>query len=220
MYFHHEYGCGIRHALRMPKNRTYKEKQLLRAIQKKGDAGWEQLLSHFERLIMHTVSWNDFNFTPEVQEDVRQNIHLHLRKAIPRFRGDSSLAYYIKRIAQNECINEVRRQSRLRRLVSPLVQMNADHDWEEEEGIDVDMKDASETLIEVERKESVHEALTKLHSTCIESISLFYFEHKTYAEMAERLGIARNTVGSRLHKCLDKLHEELKKMPLFKRSTE
>lgn len=202
----------------MSKKPTHTEKQLLKAIRLNGDSGWEQLIFHFEPMIMKIVAWKDYHFTADVQEDVRQNIYIHLRKAIPRFRGDSTLAYYIKRIAKNECINEIRRQCRLRKIITFTIQKTPDAQWDEEDGADINMMDALETLLLSERKETVHEAVNKLNSTCRDSISLFYFEQKTYCEISEQLGITQNTVGSRLSKCLDKLHHELKKLPLFARS--
>lgn len=201
----------------MLKYPTEKEKNLLEAIQAQGDDGWEALVLHFEPMIMSIVEWEDYSFTAEVQEDVRQNILVHLRSAIPRFRGRSSLAYYIKCIAKNECINEVRRQIRHRRHLTSSIQRTPDNEWFEEEHADESMPDALQTILRAEQKGMIHETVQKLHPTCNESITLFYYENMTYTEIADHLGISRSTVGSRLHKCLEKLHDELLKLPLFRK---
>jgi len=197
---------------------SHKEKKLLKSLHAQGEHGWKEFIHYFEPMIMKIVNWTEYNFTPDIQEDVRQNIYMHLRKAIPRFRGDCSLAYYIKRIAKNECINEIRRQSRSRKHITFSTQKNPDNEWEEGNYHDPDSMDAAEILMQVEQKAILHQAVTNMNTTCMESISLFYFEHKTYSEISEQLGISRNTVGSRLSKCLEKLHLELRKLPLFARS--
>ena len=196
---------------------SHKERKLLKSLQAQGEQGWEEFIHYYEPMIMKVVSWTEYNFTPDIQEDVRQNIYMHLRKAIPRFRGDSSLAYYIKRIAKNECINEIRRQSRSRKHITFNIQKNPDHEWEEGDYHDPDSMDAAQILMQVEQKAIIHQMVKNMNTTCLESISLFYFEHKTYSEISEQLGISQNTVGSRLSKCLDKLHQQLKKLPLFAR---
>jgi RNA polymerase sigma-70 factor, ECF subfamily len=54
------------------------------------------------------------------KEDLFQEIMLSIHKALPRFRGDSSLETWIYRIALNASINFLKKQERNKKLLSLL----------------------------------------------------------------------------------------------------
>ena len=59
---------------------------------------------------------------------------------------------------------------------------------------------------QIERSERARMAralIEDLDETCREAVSAFYLEEMSYKDMSERFGIAVNTVGSRLAKCLE-----------------
>lgn len=80
-----------------------------------------------------------------------------------------------------------------------------------------DALDPHDETIQQERVQNLRSTLEHLQETCQEIINLFYLKHLSYREISGQLGISKNTVGSRLAKCLDKLHEKLRRNPVFER---
>ncbi len=197
-----------------PDNTLYADEKLLHAVREDGTAGWEQLCSEFDPLIRSITNWSKWRFSEHEQQDVRQNIYVHLQTALPSFRQECSLAWFIKKIAINKCVDEVRRQVRWRKVMTPISQKN-DREIQVENG---NIQDPLDAVILKERRQLLRSAMQHMGATCKDSINLFYMEHYSYRQISERLGISVNTVGSRLAKCLDKLHKELKQMPEFQRS--
>lgn len=194
------------------------DQEIIDALRTDRPGGWELLFNAYDPLIQSIVRWPKWNFSEDAQQDVRQNIHLQLRSALPSFRQQSSLAWFIKRIAMRQCVNEIRRQKRWRTVMTPTVQKTAGGDWNEMEFANPADPDPYDETVQHERRRLLHSALQQLRKTCQDSINMFYLQHLTYKDMAERLGISVNTVGSRLSKCLDKLQKDLKTKPLYERT--
>lgn len=186
------------------------DQEIINAVRDNNPIGWELLFAQYDPLIQSIARWPKWNFTPDEQQDVCQNIHMTLQSALPTFRQQSSLAWFIKRIAIRQCVNEIRRQKRWRTVMTPVNQQTASGDWHEMEFASSTGTDPYDEAVQSERSESLRAALKQLHQTCRESVGMFYMQHLSYKEIAKRLGISVNTVGSRLAKCLDKLKKELK----------
>jgi len=101
--------------------------------------------------------------------------------------------------------------------MTPAVQKTTNGNWNEMEFTNPEALDPHHEAVQKERKTSLRSALRHLNQTCRDSIAMFYMQHLSYQEMAEKLGLAKNTVGSRLSKCLDKLHKNLRQHPAFKK---
>ncbi|QHI69067.1 RNA polymerase sigma factor [Tichowtungia aerotolerans] len=203
----------------MVKNRLYSDQKILNAVRRKDKTAWDVFFNQFDPLIRSILEWPRWKFSAQERQDVSQNIHLQLQKAVPKFKGKSSLRWFITRIAHQQCVNEVRRQVRENCFVVPSLQRTQTGDWNEKDFICPRTLDPYRELIRSERRSAVLDALKRLQETCRTSITLYYIENFTYQAIAEKLGISVNTVGSRLNKCLNKLHEDLCRHPLFKRSS-
>ncbi len=201
----------------MKKSAPYSDKAILAAVRNDGSAGWELFCQQFDPLIRAIAKWAKWNFSEEEQRDVCQNIHMHLQTALPRFRGESSLLWYIKKIAMNQCVNEIRRQKRSRELMTSTFRKTADGIWKEMEFANPNAMDPHHETAQKERHQSLRAAVRSLNPTCRDGISMYYFQSLSYQEMSAQLGIAVNTVGSRLNKCLNKLHKELRRQPALNR---
>ncbi|MEE9367422.1 MAG: RNA polymerase sigma factor [Pontiella sp.] len=217
MIFPFDASVGYNNLLLMVKITPYTDKELLALAHKDSEAGWELVFSRYDPMIQSITRWRKWNFSDQEKQDVCQNIYMQLQSALPTFRQESSLAWFIKRIAIRQCINEVRRQVRWRTNIIPSFQKTPDGDWNEMEFKNPDALDPGGELIQVERQQALDAVLGTLKDTCKKSINLFYVQDFSYREIAELLDISINTVGSRLAKCLDKLHKELRQHPLFER---
>lgn len=198
---------------------TYSDKELLNAVRENSATGWELVFDQFDPMIKSIVRWPKWNFSDQEKQDVCQNIYMQLQGALATFRKESSLSWYIKKIAIHQCINEVRRQVRWRTVMTSSIQKTSDGDWNEMEFNNSNALDPHHEMLQIERLQALDMGMSSLKDTCRESITLFYVKDLSYREIAKQLGISVNTVGSRLAKCLDKLHKELRQHPLFKRTT-
>ncbi len=194
------------------------DQEIIDAIRGKNRLGWELLFARYDPLIQSIARWPKWNLSEDEQQDVCQNIHMHLQTALPTFRQQSSLSWFIKKIAMRQCVNEIRRQKRWRTVMTPSMQKTTDGNWNEMEFASTPDNDPYNEAVQHERQRLLESALQHLQQTCKDSIRMFYLQHLSYREMSEQLGIAVNTVGSRLSKCLDKLHHELRQHPSFERA--
>lgn len=201
----------------MAASNRYSDRKLLRAVRTEGEAGWELFCDRFDPLIRAITGWSKWNFSEDEQEDVRQEIYVRLQTALPNFQQKCSLKWFIKKISIHQCVNEIRRQVRWRKVITPSVQKDADGQWNEMEFKNNTTSDPRHEILQKERIMALSKAMGTLQSTCKNSITLFYIRNLSYREMADQLGVSVNTVGSRLSKCLSKLHRELRHNPLFER---
>lgn len=195
------------------------DNQILQAVRENGAEGWELFCDQFDPLIRSITSWSKWNFSEDEQQDVLQNIYVELQTALLHFRQECSLKWFIKRIAMCQCVNEIRRQVRWRTLTTPSVQKDCSGEWCE---LDFNASDDADPYREISKQEQLQalaKSLALLQHPCKTSINLFYVRDLSYREMSKQLGISVNTVGSRLSKCLRKLHKELMRNPLFERSS-
>ncbi|MBN2163125.1 MAG: sigma-70 family RNA polymerase sigma factor [Pontiellaceae bacterium] len=202
----------------MERKLSASDKKLIQISRKDRADSWSVLHAQFDPLIESIVRWPKWNFTEDEQRDVSQNIHVQLQSALPKFREQCSLKWFVKRIAMNQCIDEIRRQKKWRTFMTPLTQQKTDGTWNEMELANFAAPDPSDEAEQNERRQCLYTALSQLHDTCRQSISMHYLKHMSYKDMAAQLGISVNTVGSRLNKCLDKLQKEMRKQPLFERT--
>ena len=154
------------------------------------------------------VAWGKWHFPPEAQADLLQRIRveLHTLGAI----DPTESARRIKQICIRRCIDEVRRLVREQRLFIQDAEAGL-HD-----SAPADLDDPVRLVLLAERARGVAALLEQVDETCRRALRLFYLESLSYREMGERLGIAVNTVGSRLSKCLAKLRDFVRADPSWR----
>lgn len=194
------------------------DEEILKAVCEKNPDGWNLLYSRFNPMIRSITGWQKWNFSEHEQQDVSQNTYVQLQKALPSFQQRCSLACFIKKITIHQCINEIRRQVRCRAVMISSVQQSPDGDWNEIEFGTAGAPNPHDEIIRSEQQQALRRALNQLKETCEKAITLFYVKNLSYREIADHLGISTNTVGSRLAKCLDKLHKTLRQRPSFERT--
>ena len=183
----------------------------LALLQKGDDQAWKSFFQKNDQLIKSIISWSKWRLDKHSQEDVAQIVRKEIVSSIGKFRGDSSLTYFIKRICINRIIDEIRSQVRKKRPLISSSQMNQDGEDFELEGQTDDRSDPVHQIIVFERVKTIRKLLDNLEKLCQTAIRDFYFENLSYKEIAKKRGIALNTVGSRLSKCLERLRSQMKK---------
>jgi RNA polymerase sigma factor (sigma-70 family) len=134
----------------------------------------------------------EFARTPDDREDLVQDMLLAIWKALPQFRGESSLATYAQRIAHSTAVDYVRR----RRVLLPEVDAE-DRAASPEECIGRFM--ACSRL-----RGAIDELPRKLRQ-----VLRLYLDGHDYREIAQRTGIGQGNVGARLTRARDRLRRRL-----------
>jgi RNA polymerase sigma-70 factor (ECF subfamily) len=161
----------------------------------RGDAeAFDQLVALYQprvaRLAQRLLGWNG-----DI-DDVVQDVFLTAWNKVGNFRRESSLWTWLTVITLNQCRSRIRRRSLLQRLPFRLVRREAH-------------PPADRSSIRQETDQRVREAVAALKPKERELIVLHYLEHRPAAELAELVGVSRNTVEVRLHRARQRLKETL-----------
>ena len=131
-------------------------------------------------------------------EDLTQEIFVSLYRSIGGFRGDSTLATWVYRVAFNHCLKHLGRAH------------PATESFEESEHAPADMlNDPARGVARQELSTQVHLALDKLSLLHRDVIILHELHGLTYRECAEVLGVPVGTVKSRLANAFRCLRDSL-----------
>lgn len=131
------------------------------------------------------------------REDLRQDIHVALWKALHRFRGDCSLRTFVYRIAHNRGLSHRARMGR------------RDHRSLDHVVLRDPRPGPAERTATARRREVLHEAIRRLSPTYRQTVML-HLDGLTNGEIAEVLGLSAGNVAVRLtraRKALKKILE-------------
>lgn len=168
------------------------------AAAKTGDAdAFKQLVKRYEPRVAATVIGMLGN-CPEA-DDVGQETFIRFYNGLDRFRGESSAATYLTRIAINLSLNELKRRKRKSFLFF--------HKTNEDEEFDIPDENASTDY--GDEKETVQKAIRELEPKFRSVVVLRLIDGYSTRETAQILKIPTGTVLSRLARAQKKLKELL-----------
>jgi RNA polymerase sigma-70 factor (ECF subfamily) len=130
-------------------------------------------------------------------EDVVQDVFLAALKALPKFRGESTVSTWLTRIAVNACRGHGRK--RRLRILAGMRQRSEPRLDRSPEG----------KLIDRERFERVRAAIRRLPVKYREVVVLRYLEEMAVSEIGEVLGLGRNAVEVRLNRARHRMKKDL-----------
>lgn len=122
---------------------------------------------------------------------------MQLWRAYPSFRGESKISTWVYRVALNTAISNFRK-IKARPLIKTLAELR-EIPSEDDGGLD------EETTL-------LYKAISRL-SKIEKAIILLYLDEKSYAEIAEIIGISKSNVSVKLVRIKSRLGNTLK--PLF-----
>jgi len=135
-------------------------------------------------------------------DDVGQETFIRFYRSLDRFRGDSSLATYLTRIAINLSLTALKKRKRLRsRFMS------------RDEAPRPDTEGAWDPRGEIERVDArrrVRAAIDRLGADHRAVVVLRMIEGHSTRETAEILGVPAGTVMSRLARAMERLERDMK----------
>jgi RNA polymerase sigma-70 factor, ECF subfamily len=129
---------------------------------------------------------------PHLAEDLVQEIYFAVWRALPSFRGDSSLRTFVARIATNRCVTHVVRALQLPVSTEIDEQLPAPEDGPEARAIDLD------------RKRKLAAAIRSL-PLAYRQVAMLTLEGFVSREIADVLGITVNAVAIRLSRAKELL---------------
>lgn len=124
--------------------------------------------------------------------------------ALPAFREDSSFSTWLYQIAVRKCLDWKRAQQREQTRRSPGEV--TENDW-------VTHETPEQIVLAEERSSKLHKIVDELGEPYRTSVRMYYFEQRSYQEIAERRGITAKTVESQLYRAramMRKKGEELR----------
>jgi RNA polymerase sigma-70 factor (ECF subfamily) len=167
------------------------EALIARALEHDEDA-WRALVERYSSY-MYTIAVRGFGIAQEDASEIVQESFLKLFAGLPAYRdrGPGSFRAWLRQIVVNGCLAHLRR----RRTAEPLDETMIDPGQQER-------------LERIERGYVLRQAVECLDEACRQVVALFFFEGRSYKNIAAVLEIPEGTVASRLARGLAKLRAE------------
>jgi RNA polymerase sigma-70 factor (ECF subfamily) len=164
---------------------------------------FETLVREHQSLVFRTLT-RLTGSGPHV-EDLAQEVFLRLYKALPHFRGDSTLSTYIYRIIVNISQDEWKRRRRDRaHIVSdPATPDEPGSAWLENlpgDNLTLHARSPEQHLTDAQLQISVEQALAALPEIERTILVLYHQEECSYDGIASALSMPINTVRTHLHR--------------------
>jgi RNA polymerase sigma factor (sigma-70 family) len=159
---------------------------------------WSALVDRYKNLI-YAIPIR-YGAPPEDAADIFQAVCLDLLNELPRIRDAEALQAWIIRVTTNKCYH-------WKKHLTP----NGVLDEDGLDGISVDAPMPPEVIAVLEREQLVRDCVEMLPPRCREMIALLFFEHppQPYQEVADKLGLARGSIGFIRGRCLKRLKRML-----------
>jgi len=157
---------------------------------------FEELINQYKAyvfaIILRIVS------DPEEAQDIAQEVFLQLYRSLPEHQPDH-LKAWIGRVTTNKAIDWKRQRTRQLAVVESDVEKRAAPAEMETSPVQI--------LLQEERESAIKELCRGLPPRYSRVVSKYYFENKSYQEIAREEGISLKTVESRLYRARRLLRE-------------
>ena len=127
--------------------------------------------------------------------DLSQNAWIKAWQRLHQFHGDAGFLTWLSRIVTNLCMDELRRQKRVK---MDSIEAMEDFTGPVESRLELEAINPADRLEREELKKRIDAALAKLSDNHRIVIVLYEFEQLEYQQIAEKMGTSIGTVMSRL----------------------
>ncbi|GIV21110.1 MAG: ECF-family RNA polymerase sigma factor [Armatimonadota bacterium] len=146
--------------------------------------------------------------TPEDAEDLMQEVYLRAWSGLQGLHASEAFWVWLHRIARNAVLD-----SRKRKQLNSVSLESAFTDDEDGETEPVEVADWSgnpeQIVLSEATQEAVRQAVRSLPESHREVVTMYYLEDMEIAEVAQVLGVPKNTVLSRLARAREALRRKL-----------
>lgn len=185
------------------------ERDLIQKARTGDVAAFESLIQTHQAKLFRLIMALAHN--AEDAEDCLQEALLHAYRAMPLFRGESSFATWLYRVALNSTRNWLRAQSRRSREKLLERAHLPDH---------ATSPDPGERIVHQQHLESIRVVLRALPDKYREPLLLRHYHDMPYDQIAQILGIPIGTVRSRLSEARRILGQRLRALEMTEHPTE
>jgi RNA polymerase sigma factor (sigma-70 family) len=156
---------------------------------------WHMLVDRYKNLI-YSIPIR-YGLPPQDAADIFQAVCLDMFNELSRVRDAEALQGWLIRVTTHKCYHWKRQQN----------PTNGDLDEDGIDGISGDSPIATDVMADLEREQLVRDSIEMLPPRCRQMITLLFFEHppQPYNEIAEKLGLARGSIGFIRGRCLKRL---------------
>ena len=181
-----------------------------------GEVSGEALLAGIYREYSGPIHTYVFHLlgNQEDADDVTQEVFIRAYARLDQLREPSSLRSWLYRIATNLCMDQMRRRSRIRRVLGLAISLSPGDDPDSGPAPDVAQPAAQAALESVAERDHIAAALRRMppkYATCLLMSSL---QGLSYHEIAEAMGVSPGAAAVRLSRARDlfaRYYNELRK---------
>ena len=127
-------------------------------------------------------------------EDLRQGIYVNIWLGLNQFRGDSKMSTWVYRVAVNSALMSIRSSKPRIETVS----------------LDFGLLDVSTEIDDAQREnlQTLQSLINRLEDI-EKAIIILWLDEYSYDEIADTLGLKRNTVATKIHRIKEKLSKQI-----------
>ena len=185
-------------------NIDIEDSRLLIDLKNGNERAYRQLVGKYQAKLRNVA----YGITLDVEEsaDIIQDVFLKAYMGIDKFKGESSLYTWLRRITINESLNWVRKWKRR------LKWQHQSLDQEDGSSLDLESNEAGPESVMSSKQTAgiLQKGLDKLPEKARAVLMLKEIEGLSYDEIGDTLGINKGTVSSRIFYAREKLKEYLK----------
>jgi RNA polymerase sigma-70 factor (ECF subfamily) len=164
------------------------------------DLTFDELVDKYEKKLYNLILRHVGD--PDESADLTQDTFVNAFRGFPTFRGESKILTWLCQIALNQCKNRFRQRDRRRDWEGPSLDAPATAGSEEGRLLEIpDWSQSPERALEA--KELQRQILSAIESLAPEYrtvIVLCDLQHRSYAEIAQIVGLSLETVKTRIHR--------------------
>lgn len=162
---------------------------------------WAALIQKYKNLIFSIPV--KLGFSRDDAGEIFQQVCLKLLRELPQLRDPNSLTAWLIKVSSHSCYEWHRRERRYETV------SDREQPWDRLSSQDL----ADKVTGEVEREQILRQALSETRPRCRRLIEMLFFENPpvSYAEIAQRLGVATGSIGFIRMRCLQNLRQFLTK---------
>jgi RNA polymerase sigma factor (sigma-70 family) len=169
--------------------------RLVKECLRGNEQAWNMLVDRYKNLI-YSIPIR-YGLPPQDAADIFQAVCLDLFNELSRLRDAVALQGWLMRVTTNKCYHWKRQQS----------PSNGEFGEGDVDGLAGGAPMAADVIAELEREQLVRDSIEMLPARCRQMITLLFFEQppQPYNEVAEKLGLARGSIGFIRGRCLKRL---------------
>ena len=178
------------------------DERLVRQCLAGDEQAWSTLLDRYKRLIYSIPV--KYGLTGQEATDIFQDVCVELLEALPRLREPRALPKWLAQVTSHKCSHLQRLAHRHPSSVAPSEALD--------EVADTAIL-TEQVLLEVEREQTLRDAVTALPPRCRQLIQALFYETpaRPYREIARQLNLAYGSIGFIRGRCLGRLRSDLHK---------